>query len=83
MSPPLPPHLRMQTHSKLILSKSTSTQTPETAAKAYLAAAMSNILSARDANAQVIKSSPEKKEEKLKTLDYQRELLNKRLTGDK
>jgi len=43
----------------------------------------SNVLSARDANAQVVKSSPEKKEEKPKTLDYQRQMLNKRLNGNK
>jgi hypothetical protein len=43
----------------------------------------SNVLSARDTNAQVVKSSPEKKEEKPKTLEYQRQMLNKRLNGDK
>jgi hypothetical protein len=43
----------------------------------------SNVLSSRDTNAQIVKSSPEKKEEKPKTLDYQRQMLNKRLNGDK
>ncbi|KAF2679007.1 hypothetical protein K458DRAFT_422664 [Lentithecium fluviatile CBS 122367] len=41
----------------------------------------SNVLSDRDTNAQVVKSSPEKKEEKPKTLDYHRQMLNKRLNG--
>jgi hypothetical protein len=52
--------------------------------KAQPAAAMSaNVLSSRDANAQVLKSSPETKDAKPKTLDYQREMLNKKLNGNK
>jgi hypothetical protein len=42
-----------------------------------------NVLSSRDANAQVLKSSPETKDAKPKTLDYQREMLNKKLNGNK
>jgi hypothetical protein len=42
-----------------------------------------NVLSSRDANAQVLKSSPETKDSKPKTLDYQREMLNKKLNGNK
>jgi len=86
LSLPSPPHLRIQSEQTCILSASISVQShiPNWTTNPKTRSSMSsNVLSARDANAQVVKSSPEKKEEKPKTLDYQRQMLNKRLNGNK